>query len=434
MPLRPRPAAAVPRACAKPAAQLAACAPPARCCARWPLLERCGAAAAAPVAGSSSGACCCGCCGCCAAAVLRLLLLRLLLRLPLLHLCCGSTRSCSSATAALVLRLAGRLPASAGCAGPVVARLTACRAGRLYRRLARRLVAMGRELREISLGELARHDRAGDCWVAVEGHVLDVSTFAELHPGGAALLVAAGGRDVSQEFFGLHRRSVLDKYLARLQVGMLAGSAVAARGGAALPQAAPAAFPFADYLERDRFSPYFNESHRRFRAAVRAFIDEHVAAVAEECEQGDKPVPAALHRKIGAAGLYAAWVGPKPGQHLRMVDALPGGLRPEELDYHHEAIVHHEFARVMCPGFEDGLVGGRNISVPVLLWFASREVQDAIVPPILRGEKHSALAITEPGAGTDVQGLQTTATKSPCGRYWIVCGAKKWISQSPGLR
>ena len=64
----------------------------------------------------------------------------------------------------------------------------------------------------------------------------------------------------------------------------------------------------------------------------------------------------------------------------------------------------------------------------------AREVQDAIAPPILRGEQHSALAITEPGAGTDVQGLQTTATKSPCGQYWIVCGAKKWISQSRGLR
>lgn len=48
--------------------------------------------------------------------------------------------------------------------------------------------------------------------------------------------------------------------------------------------------------------------------------------------------------------------------------------------------------------------------------------------PCLRGEKLICLAITEPHAGSDVAGLQTTATLSACGEYYIVNGLKKWIT------
>ena len=51
-----------------------------------------------------------------------------------------------------------------------------------------------------------------------------------------------------------------------------------------------------------------------------------------------------------------------------------------------------------------------------------------ILPEVLAGRKRIALAITEAFAGSDVAGLRTTAEKSPCGKFYIVNGTKKWIS------
>ena len=48
--------------------------------------------------------------------------------------------------------------------------------------------------------------------------------------------------------------------------------------------------------------------------------------------------------------------------------------------------------------------------------------------PCLRGDKFICLAITEPAAGSDVANIQTTAVKSPCGKFYIVNGEKKWMS------
>ncbi len=47
---------------------------------------------------------------------------------------------------------------------------------------------------------------------------------------------------------------------------------------------------------------------------------------------------------------------------------------------------------------------------------------------MLRGDKRICLAITDAGAGSDVANISCTATKSPCGKYYIVTGTKKWIT------
>jgi alkylation response protein AidB-like acyl-CoA dehydrogenase len=59
--------------------------------------------------------------------------------------------------------------------------------------------------------------------------------------------------------------------------------------------------------------------------------------------------------------------------------------------------------------------------------YASPFLQKKILPEILSGEKRICLAITEPSAGSDVRNLTTTAEKSPCGKFYIVNGEKKWF-------
>lgn len=71
---------------------------------------------------------------------------------------------------------------------------------------------------------------------------------------------------------------------------------------------------------------------------------------------------------------------------------------------------------------------GLVVGAPPLLKFASKELQDKIFPEILSGEKRICLAVTEPDAGSDVRNLKTTAEKSKCGKYYVVNGEKKWIT------
>jgi acyl-CoA dehydrogenase len=71
-----------------------------------------------------------------------------------------------------------------------------------------------------------------------------------------------------------------------------------------------------------------------------------------------------------------------------------------------------------------------NIGMPPVLAYASDTVKQEVLPPILRGEKISALCITEPGGGSDVAALRTTATLD--GEHYIVQGEKTFITS--GLR
>lgn len=93
-------------------------------------------------------------------------------------------------------------------------------------------------------------------------------------------------------------------------------------------------------------------------------------------------------------------------------------------------ITQEELFRLPTPGFIDGLIGGRNISVPVMLNFGNDWMKKELAPRAIRGEIDTCLAITEPFVGSDVAGVRTTAVKSPCGKFYIVNGAKKWITQA----
>jgi cytochrome b involved in lipid metabolism len=53
------------------------------------------------------------------------------------------------------------------------------------------------ELKVFSRAEVAKHNTEDDCWIIIDGAVFNVSTFAQLHPGGSQILVELGGKDVT---------------------------------------------------------------------------------------------------------------------------------------------------------------------------------------------------------------------------------------------
>lgn len=87
-----------------------------------------------------------------------------------------------------------------------------------------------KELKEISMDEVAKHNDDKDPWVVVEGQVLAVKDFLPDHPGGAKAIMLYAGRDCTEEFLMLHDRSVIPKYAPDIGSSDLSVSFLAAFG------------------------------------------------------------------------------------------------------------------------------------------------------------------------------------------------------------
>merc|ERR1719420_1378213 len=71
------------------------------------------------------------------------------------------------------------------------------------------------------MAELAKHNSAADCWVVVNGQVLDVTAFLKDHPGGELAIVTFAGKDASEEFNMIHPPDVIGKYAPDAVIGVL---------------------------------------------------------------------------------------------------------------------------------------------------------------------------------------------------------------------
>ncbi|KAG0252000.1 hypothetical protein DFQ27_008330 [Actinomortierella ambigua] len=78
-----------------------------------------------------------------------------------------------------------------------------------------------RKLRDISAAEVAKHNKEDDCWVIVNGQVLDVTKFLPDHPGGKKAVLIFAGRDATAEFNMLHKPDVVEKYAPESIIGVL---------------------------------------------------------------------------------------------------------------------------------------------------------------------------------------------------------------------
>lgn len=288
-----------------------------------------------------------------------------------------------------------------------------------------------------TLEEVGKHCREGDLWVVIEGKVYDLSKFGALHPGGMPPLLEStvAGKDSTELFFGLHRASVLQEpRYAKLQIGVLAP--VEAKGTKAKKgrtDGTQAAVPYGEAMGTwRRFSPYYNESHHKFRAAVRKIMD---AVVKPHCKawDDDGELPSReLDKVLGDAGIFASLIAGEEGTRELFEQhsiTLPGGIKVEEYDYFHGLILSEELRRGMdgCYGVGDGLYGGVSIGLPPLLKFGTQEMIQKFAIPCIKGERRICLAISEPYAGSDVAQIRTTAEQAPDGS-WQVSGVKKWIT------
>ncbi|KAH6695419.1 long-chain specific acyl-CoA dehydrogenase [Plectosphaerella plurivora] len=177
-------------------------------------------------------------------------------------------------------------------------------------------------------------------------------------------------------------------------------------------------------------SPYFKDTHRRFQAACRTFLDENLHRNALDWETAGELPPSVFEAFAAFNFLIPALPAPLPVEWLKRVGIthLPGNVPVEEFDSIHGYIFADEMNRAGLAGPAGGITTGIAFGVPPLLHYADRQLQDRFLPDLLRGRTRSCIAITEPEAGSDVANITTTAELSPDGKFYIINGTKKWIT------
>ncbi|KAH7078182.1 acyl-CoA dehydrogenase/oxidase [Paraphoma chrysanthemicola] len=177
-------------------------------------------------------------------------------------------------------------------------------------------------------------------------------------------------------------------------------------------------------------SPYYNESHYRFQRACREFIDEKLNVHAVQWEREGAVPPEVWYSFAEANMLIPNLAAPLPVKWLKRLGltTMPGGLQAQDFDDMHSYIYFDEMARSGLLAVPGSLMAGMAYGVPPILQYGSPELQERFLPDLLSGRKRTCIAVTEPDAGSDVAGLTTTAEKSEDGRYYIVNGNKKWIT------
>ncbi|KAF2085417.1 acyl-CoA dehydrogenase NM domain-like protein [Saccharata proteae CBS 121410] len=279
--------------------------------------------------------------------------------------------------------------------------------------------------------EVATHNTPNSLYTIIDHRVYDLTDFVDAHPGGAVVLHQIAGQDSTTAFYNLHRQEVLTKYGPSLCVGTVEGETpeVVERGPGEC-----SVVPYAEPLwlrpvigGKGAGSPYFKESHRRLRRAMREFTDVYVTPEAQQKEKDGTYISQELIDRMAETNVLAMRLG--PGKHLHGRKLLGGVVEGEEFDYFHDLVVAQEGARANARGFQDGNMAGMMISLTaVRQWLGDEALRDRVTEECLSGRKKICLAITEAFAGSDVSGLRTTAQKTPDGKHWIINGTKKWIT------
>lgn len=159
---------------------------------------------------------------------------------------------------------------------------------------------------------------------------------------------------------------------------------------------------------------YFSPEHDAFREALRDFVAREITPHVAEWDEAET-FPRELYRKAAALGLLGLGY-----------DEAHGGT-PADVFFH--LILSEEIARCGSGGVGASLLS-HTIGLPSVAKFGGEALKRRVIPPVLRGEKIAALAVTEPGGGSDVAALRTRAVRE--GDHYVVSGEKVFITS--GMR
>jgi len=156
----------------------------------------------------------------------------------------------------------------------------------------------------------------------------------------------------------------------------------------------------------------YDETHELFRTSFRSFVESEMVPHVHEWDE---------------AGIMDRNVYLEAGKHGFLAMSVPekfggGG----NTDFRFNAIINEELAYACAGGGGLGMSLHNDITTPYFIEYCTEEQAARWLPGIASGELITAIAMTEPGTGSDLAGIQTTAVQD--GDEWIVNGAKTFIT------
>lgn len=158
-------------------------------------------------------------------------------------------------------------------------------------------------------------------------------------------------------------------------------------------------------------SIYFGEEHQMLREQIRRFLREEVLPHADHWE-AEGQVPRSVLRRLGELGLLGV--------------AYPESIGGGGLDTRASVLLAEELGRSTYGGFAVTVLVHTDMASPHIVRFGTPEQHAKYLPGILKGEIITAVAVTEPDAGSDVASMQTRAVKD--GDGYVLNGSKTFIT------
>ena len=155
---------------------------------------------------------------------------------------------------------------------------------------------------------------------------------------------------------------------------------------------------------------YFDDTHRMVRDTVRSFVQREILPYVNDWEEAGE-FPRELYKKAADAGILGIGAPEKWGGSGE--------------DVFMKVAACEEMVRCTSGGVGASL-GSRDIGLPPVWKWGSEALQEKVVPPVLAGDRIAALAVTEPGGGSDVANLRTRAVRD--GDHYVVNGSKTFIT------
>ena len=157
---------------------------------------------------------------------------------------------------------------------------------------------------------------------------------------------------------------------------------------------------------------YFTKDHDMVRRAIKEFVNKEINPYMDEWEeQGIAPLHD-LFKKMGDLGFLGIRFDPKYGG--------------QGLDYWYDLILLEEMSHCHGMGIPMAVSVQTHMATPAIEEFGSEHLKETYLKPAIAGDMVASIAVTEPGAGSDVASLQTTAKKD--GDAYVINGSKTYIT------
>ncbi|RLB30920.1 MAG: acyl-CoA dehydrogenase [Deltaproteobacteria bacterium] len=156
---------------------------------------------------------------------------------------------------------------------------------------------------------------------------------------------------------------------------------------------------------------WFTEEHGIFQDSLRRFVEKEIVPHIDEWEE-KREVPRELWRSLGAQGFLCPCLPPEYGG--------------SGVDWSYSVIVQEELGRSTMTGISTGVRVHADIVAPYIEENGTAEQKEEILPGCTTGEIILAIGMTEPGCGSDLASLRTTALKD--GDDYVINGSKTFIS------